>query len=205
MDEQNLIIRLKNGDLSALEALMELHQNYVFTVALRMVKKKEPAEEITQDVFIKVYKKINSYKERSKFTTWLFTIVYRTCLNYLDKKQIVYSESSLESCLNESKVDRSLSSLQQKKGYYPRDEYFGQIENISSLEFDLQEILWKAIDQLSYQQGVIITLYYIQQFTVSEISEIMQTPSNTIKTQLHRGRNNLKEVLLKKYTLEELI
>jgi RNA polymerase sigma-70 factor (ECF subfamily) len=205
MNEQNLIIRLKNGDLSALEALMKLHQNYVFTVALRMVKKKEPAEEITQDVFIKVYKKINSYKERSKFTTWLFTIVYRTCLNYLDKKQIVYSESSLKSCLNESKVDRSLSGLQQKKSYSPRDEYFGQIENISSLEFDLQEILWKAIDQLSYQQGVIITLYYIQQFSVSEISEIMQTPSNTIKTQLHRGRNNLKEVLLKKYTLEELI
>ncbi len=205
MNEQNLIIRLKNGDLSALEALMELHQNYVFTVALRMVKKKEPAEEITQDVFIKVYKKINSYKERSKFTTWLFTIVYRTCLNYLDKKQIVYSESSFESCLNESKVDRSLSSLQQKKGCSPRDEYFGQIENISSLEFDLQEILWKVIDQLSYQQGVIITLYYIQQFSVSEISGIMQTPSNTIKTQLHRGRNNLKEVLLKKYTLEELI
>lgn len=141
MNEQNLIIRLKNGDLSALEALMELHQNYVFTVALRMVKKKEPAEEITQDVFIKVYKKINSYKERSKFTTWLFTIVYRTCLNYLDKKQIVYSESSLKSCLDESKVDRSLSGLQQKKGCSPRDEYFGQIENISSLEFDLQEIL----------------------------------------------------------------
>ena len=93
--ENELIESLKNGDIKAMEPLMRLHQDYIYTIIIQMVKSSVVAEELTQDVFVKVFKKIGSYQEKAKFTTWLYTIAYRTCLNYLDKKKIVFSISSL--------------------------------------------------------------------------------------------------------------
>ena len=88
--EKDLIERLQEGDVKAMEPLMQLHQDYVFTIAMQMVKSSSVAEELTQDVFIKVFRKIATFHEKSKVSTWLYTITYRTCLNYLEKKKIVF-------------------------------------------------------------------------------------------------------------------
>lgn len=196
LTEKQLIDRLKSGDSQALKKIMEMHQDYVYTLVIQMVKLNDAAEELTQDVFIKVYNKINSYEERSKFTTWLYTITYRTCLNFLEKKKIVYNLSELNTEAAESD--------------HQNNELFSSgsstdILNDSFGSEEKQKILWDTIDNLPLQQGIIITLHYLQQFSIREIGDMMKLPVNTIKTHLHRGRNTMRAMLLKKYSEEELI
>lgn len=190
-NELQVIRKLKCGNLNAIKELMEIHQDYVYTLVYQMLKSHLAAEEITQDVFIKVYKKINTYQERSKFTTWLYTITYRTCLNYLEKKKIVFNITEIENSNKET--DNTL-------------DFLSSIEtNSSNVDSELKNILWTAIDSIPQTQGVVITLYYLQQFSVNEIAKMMSVPQNTIKINLFRGRKSLKEVLLKNFSQEELL
>jgi len=193
LTEKQLISRLKNGDAKALEQLMHSYQDFVFTLAKQIVKSESAAEELTQDVFIKVFKKIDTFAERSKFSTWLYTITYRSCLNFLEKKQIVFSITDIE---NENKTE-------DQDQFFINDNQI--VENFAYEESEKQKIIWSAIDELPIQQGIIITLHYLQQFSVREISEMLVLPANTIKTHLFRGRNLLKSLLLKNYSQEELL
>ncbi len=191
--EKKLIARLKNGDVQALKQLMEDYQDYVYTLSLQMVKSSQAAEELTQDVFIKVFKKIDTFAERSKFSTWIYTITYRACLNYLEKKQIVFSISEIENENSSDENDYLFNKEDEKE------------EDFSFEENEKQKILWSAIDSLPMQQGIIITLHYLQQFSVREIADMLSIPANTIKTHLFRGRSLLKSILLKNYSQEELL
>jgi RNA polymerase sigma-70 factor (ECF subfamily) len=185
MTETDIIKQLRSGSIEALKEIMEIHQDYVLTLAYRFVRNRELAEEITQDVFLKVYNKIHTFQSNSRFSTWLYTIVYRTSLNYLERKSVTVSRISLEEELSEL-VDTNNKSVEGNTG-------------------ELQIILWKAIDQLPIIQGVVILLYYLNQFSISEIAEIIKSPPNTIKTHLHRGRKQLKTILLNNYSMEELL
>jgi RNA polymerase sigma factor (sigma-70 family) len=184
MDEKEIIQRLKKGDRDAIRAIMHNYQHYVFTVARQIVRNHEMAEEITQDVFIRVYQKIHSYEERSKFSTWLFSIAYRIALNHLRKKQT--AAVKMETVYRGDEIDERISIDEKPDGV-------------------LQEVLWKAIDSINQEQGVIISLFYLQEFSVQEISQIMGIPQNTVKIKLFRGRNNLRKVLSKNYNPGDLL
>jgi RNA polymerase sigma-70 factor (ECF subfamily) len=186
--EQNIIHRLKKGDLEAIQLVIEKYQDYVYTLAFQIVKSSTIAEDLTQDVFIKVYRKIGTFREDSKFSTWLYTITCRTCFNYMSRKKIVFNLSELEN-VEETKI--SIDNF-----YYETDEQ--KPENLT-------EILWNAIDKLPYNHGLTITLYYLQQFSIKEISQIMDIPENTIKTNLYRGRAALKLILADKISEEEIL
>ncbi|KAA3618344.1 MAG: RNA polymerase sigma factor [Calditrichaeota bacterium] len=193
LTEKQLITRLKSGDVDALKLLMQKYQDFVYTLALQMVKSKQVAEELTQDVFIKVFKKINTFAEKSKFSTWLYTITYRSSLNYLEKKQIVFNLSELEHENNSDGNEILANNIDDAE------------ENYTFEESEKQKILWSAIDRLPVQQGSIIMLHYLQQFSIREISEMMTIPASTVKTHLFRGRGLLKSILLKNYSQEELL
>ena len=190
--ENELIESLKNGDIKAMEPLMRLHQDYIYTIIIQMVKSSVVAEELTQDVFVKVFKKIGSYQEKAKFTTWLYTIAYRTCLNYLDKKKIVFNMSEIVSAENEHNGD-----------FIFKEEFENTVAQFE--ENEQRQIIWNAIDAIPEQQGVIIVLHYLQQFSIKEIAEMMQAPENTIKTHLFRGRNAIRLNLERHFSQEELL
>jgi RNA polymerase sigma-70 factor (ECF subfamily) len=198
MNEIELIRNLKSGDAEALKILIDVYKDYVYSISYQIVKSVECAEEITQDVFIKVFQKIHAFEGRSKFSTWLFTITYRLSLNQINKKNIMITESDFKGASHEEggysdaifeklPGDREQFSL----GAKPSEE--------------IQVIIWKAIDNLNIQEGLVISLFYLQQFSVLEIAEILQLSENTIKTHLFRGRNNLRAIILKEYAPEDLI
>lgn len=199
MNEEELIGQLKKGDQKALKSIFEMYQNYVFTIARQMVKKKEVAEEITQDVFVKVYHKIDTYKYKAKFSTWLFTIVYRTALNYLEKKQILVAESDY---MHPESQHTAITNILHNSHSLNKEQ---EVEESFEEDYQQQFIVYRAIDKLDIKQGVIISLFYLKEFSVNEIAEIMQLSVNTVKTHLFRGRENLKKHLLKNYTREDLI
>jgi len=199
MNEIEIIGRLKKGDQQALKEVIGLYQDYVFTIALQIVKKKEMAEEVTQDVFVKVYQKINSYEYKAKFSTWLFTIVYRTALNYLEKKRILVTASDF------AMPDTDEVSIESVQHKYSVDSGWQKTEIALESDHSQQQIIYKAIDTLDMKQGVVITLFYLKEFSVNEIADIMQISVNTVKTHLFRGRENLKKTLLKDYSVEDLL
>ena len=90
--EKEYIVRLQKGDERALEVLIKHYQNRVYSLVLNMVKNEDDAIELTQDVFIKIYEKSSSFQFNSKFSTWLFSIVYNTTISFLRKKQIHWEE-----------------------------------------------------------------------------------------------------------------
>ncbi len=188
MMQSELIDRLRKKDDQAIRELVDKYQDYIYTIARRIVKNKELAEEVTQDVFVKVMNKMHTFKGTSKFSTWLFTIVYRTSLNYLDKPN--FKSDSIETIFWQDKEIESPSA--QWSSGSPENE-------------EQKRILWHGIDKLSEQQGVAISLFYLQQFAIEEIAQIMGVPANTVKSLLFRGRKHLKSILLQKYETEDIL
>src|SRR5471030_3443422 len=88
LSDFELIQETLAGNQSAYADLVKRHQRFVFTLAMRFAKRREDAEEIAQDCFIKAYKSLGSYRGQSKFSTWLYSIVYTTAMTALRKKRV---------------------------------------------------------------------------------------------------------------------
>ena len=88
LNDNEIISQVLSGNHTIYGELVNRYQNYVFTLTLRIVKNREDAEEVAQDVFIKAYKYLADFRGASKFTTWLYTIVNNTCISFLRKKKL---------------------------------------------------------------------------------------------------------------------
>src|SRR6201991_2554666 len=88
LSDIELIQQTLSGNQSAYAALVKRHQRFVFTLAMRFAKNREDAEEIAQDCFVKAYRALGTFKQDSKFSTWLYTITYTTAMTFLRKKRL---------------------------------------------------------------------------------------------------------------------
>jgi RNA polymerase sigma factor (sigma-70 family) len=187
--DQELIEEVLNGNSKAYAALVKNHQRFVFTLALRFTKNREDAEEVAQDCFIKAYRSLGTFKQSSKFSTWLYTITYTTAMSFLRKRQVATAS-----------IDNDDNVLQ-------------LVNNISSYNADLVEqksanlYLNIAINNLLPVDAAIITLFYLGEQSLDEIGQALHMEPNTIKVKLHRARARLKEQmeLLLKDEIKELL
>ena len=88
LNDNEIISKVLNGDPQAYAGLVNRYQNYVFTLVLRMIRSREDAEEVAQDIFVKAYRSLADFRGASKFSTWLYTIVNTTCITFLRKKKL---------------------------------------------------------------------------------------------------------------------
>ncbi|MBC8490229.1 MAG: RNA polymerase sigma factor [Bacteroidetes bacterium] len=170
------IDKVLEGDVSAYSMIVDKHKDLVFTVALRIVRNREDAEEIVQDTFLKVYQSLKSFKKESKFSTWLYRIVYNTAISKTRKRQLETTDLEYEIIEN-----YTLDNIK---------------EDVSRLEYDEQKILInKVIEKLSPEESTLINLFYLKEYSTEEISEIMNLSKANVKVKLHRIRKRLyKEV-----------
>jgi len=173
--DTELINKVLGGDKAAYADLMKLHQRFVFTLALRFTKNREDAEEIAQDCFVKAYRSLNTFKNTSKFSTWLYSIVYTTAMTFLRKKRLDVQSLDAEGVL--PKVENHVSDLN-------ADE----VEHKSKMAF-----VKRAIDQLLPDDAAVITLFYQAEQSLEEIGQVLGMEPNTVKVKLHRARHRLKE------------
>ena len=89
LGDNEIISRVLKGEQNAYAELVNRYQAYVFTLTLRMIKSREDAEEVAQDVFIKAYRSLADFRGESKFSTWLYTITNTTCITFLRKKKLM--------------------------------------------------------------------------------------------------------------------
>ncbi|MES2061597.1 MAG: RNA polymerase sigma factor [Bacteroidota bacterium] len=189
LSDIELIEQTLGGNQSAYADLVKRHQRFVFTLALRFAKSREDAEEIAQDCFIKAYRSLSSFQQQSKFSTWLYSIVYTTAMTFLRKRRL--DTSSIDD-------DESYIQIENKPSGY--DEY--NVENKSRSYYINQ-----AIEQLLPDDATIITMFYKGEQSLEEIAQAMGIEANTVKVKLFRARQRLKERLERnlKHEVNELI
>lgn len=193
MQEKETEIALINavlaGNTNEYAVLVKRHQKFVFTLALRFAKNREDAEEIAQDCFIKAYKALGTFKQTSKFSTWLYSITYTTAMTFLRKKRLDTQS------IND---DENVLQIANNGTDFDADSY----EKKSSYVY-----LNQAIDLLLPDDAAIITLFYKGEQSLEEIGFTLNMAPNTIKVKLHRARHRLKEKLhfLLKDEVKELI
>ena len=90
-DDLYYVEAIRKGNVQVFSVLVEKYQNMVYSLALKLMKKPEEAEELAQDTFIKAYQKIDSYEGKSKFSTWLYSITYNACISELRKRRIEFA------------------------------------------------------------------------------------------------------------------
>jgi RNA polymerase sigma factor (sigma-70 family) len=189
LSDIELIQQTLAGNQQAYAGLIKRHQRFVFTLAMRFAKSREDAEEIAQDCFIKAYRSLASFQGQSKFSTWLYSIVYTTAMTFLRKKRV------------------DTDSIDDENTYI-------QIENQSSA-YDVNNAenksrsfyLNQAIEQLLPDDAAVITMFYKGEQSLEEIGQAMGMETNTVKVKLFRARQRLKEKLERnlKHEAQELI
>jgi RNA polymerase sigma factor (sigma-70 family) len=173
LDDHVYIEKVLAGNVQAYALLVNKHKSLAFTVALRMVRNREDAEEITQDAFLKAYHALGEFKGDAKFSTWLYRIVYNSAVNKMRKKVL----------LTESYDDHADDDL----------NFGNQEEELKNFHAKERKIYIKeAIDKLEEEEAVIIMLFYMEEVPTAAISEITGLTDANVRVKLHRARKKLQ-------------
>jgi len=168
-NDQVYIDKVLNGDLSAYSKLVDNHKDMAFSIALKIVRVREDAEEITQDAFIKAYQKLSSFRKDSKFSTWLYRIVYNAAISHTRKRRLESTQLTPGTIEN-----------------YSVDEIS---EGVNQMDKKQQaKLVNKLIDQLPALEFTLINLYYRQELSIDEISRITDLSASNVKVKLYRIR-----------------
>jgi RNA polymerase sigma factor (sigma-70 family) len=173
-DDLILIEKTLKGDMQAFRWLIKRYERLVGHVVGRVVKNELDREEICQDIFMKVYDKLYTFRQEAKFSTWLVTIAYRTSLNHVAKKKM--ENVSLTDIQEPAMLDSPSSAMEGE---------------------DIKQMLENAVMQLPLAYRMVITLFHIEDHSYEEVTEMTGLPLGTVKSHLFRGRKMLKDYLEK--------
>ncbi|MDO6744584.1 sigma-70 family RNA polymerase sigma factor [Tenacibaculum soleae] len=174
--DQTYIDLTLQGDTNAFAFLVDKYKTMIFTLALKMVKSREEAEEISQDTFIKAFKNLSKFKGESKFSTWLYKIGYRTTLDSLKKHKEKYSTDMIdEITFNKIKSTENI------------------LEGIERKE--RAEIINNCILRLPVDERTILWMFYFDELSLKEIIAITNFSEANVKVKLHRARKRLLSVI----------
>jgi len=191
LSDKELIDSTLSGNDYSFSQLMNRYQDLIFTLAVRITKNDQIAEEVAQDTFIRAYKSLKSFEHKSKFSTWLYKIGYNLSLNALKKE-------------NRSKEFFSDQDLQESERGGNLDEDHKSLLDIADSK-NISELLNECIDELPAKYGSVLTLFHLNQLKYEEISKITGSPIGTVKSYLFRGRSLLRELIINRYEKWELI
>ena len=205
-----IIANIKKGDTSSFGIIADELKDKAFSLVVKILKNKEEAEDTLQEAFMKLYRAIisNQFEERSKLSTYFYSIVYNTAIdNYKKLKSQRFSIVSID--VDDSSFEEGDDLI---KKYYEQDIdkniYEERHEISTEKNFSTDEIknmIRKYINNIPVQYSVILTMFYINDMSHEEISEILKLPIGTVKNRIFRAKAKLKEIILKKYSEEEIL
>lgn len=184
-DDKSLIERILAGDTDAFEGVITDYGRLVKHIVYRMIPNITDQEDICQDIFVKVYQNLSSFRSDSKLSTWIGRIATNRCLDHLGKKSLSLADEAFD------KATESAEDNQKR----PDDKT--ELAEISVLLRD-------EINRLPTVYKTIITLYHLDENNYAEIGKILEMPEGTVKSYLFRARKMLREQLSASYNQEEL-
>ncbi len=177
MNDAELVVQILNGNNNAFRFLVSKHERLVLHVVGRVVQRQEDVEDICQEVFIKVFRKLKRFKGESRLSTWIAAIAYNTSISHIRKK-IRQNEHSYDEhpILIAAEEDDALN------------------QKIVEKE-EAKKYLLEMIERLPVNYRTVLTLFHLEEFSYKEIEQITGMPEGTIKSYLSRARKLLKEKL----------
>jgi RNA polymerase sigma-70 factor, ECF subfamily len=175
----NVLALAQAGDHEAFAQLYALHQKRVFTICLRMMRNVSAAEDLTQEAFLQLHRKIAMFRGESAFTTWLHRLTVNVVLMHMRKKS--FSLVSLDQLMDESSDERPTRA-------------FGKVDTNLAGVVD-RVAIQRAIDTLPDGYRNVFVLYDMEGFDHNEIAEMFHCSRGNTKSQLHKARRALRNVL----------
>ena len=177
--DESLVQAVLRGDREAFRSIVSNNERLVTHIVFRMVQQSHDREDLCQEIFLKVYDKLNTFRFGSKLSTWIASIAYNTCINFLRKKKLVI--------LDYGSDDEEHNAAVIKDSSLRPDELLVNKER--------NKLLWKLVDELPPVQQTILSLFHKQDLSLDEIATIMNMPLGTVKSYLHRARQTLRNKL----------
>jgi len=171
-NEQDLIRSILDGNTQSFSVLLKRYQRPIHALIRQIVANREDAEELTQDVFIKAFRKLDSFKGGSSLSTWLYRIAWNTAISKTRKKRLIYPEFD----------ENQFANLP--------DETVDEVLEKENDEVQLQR-LENAIDRLNPEEKALITLYYTESKPLTEVALILNLNADNAKVKLHRTRKKI--------------
>lgn len=174
-NEQTVINEIIAGNTNAFAILVDNYKDLVFTLALRMLKNKEEAEEVSQDSFIKIYKSLKKFKGDSKFSTWVYRVTYNTCLDRIKKHKRSQTHIPIDAFTERhvKTIDNALDKMEQE---------------------ERSQAIQNCLQLLPSEDSFLLTLYYFEEQSLEEISKITGLTANNVKVKLFRSRKKLAAI-----------
>lgn len=184
--DEELVSYIIKGKTELFSVIVDRYQSKVFSTAWNYTHDHEEARDLTQEIFIKLYNNLGSYKSKASFSTWLYRIAVNRCIDWTRKKKLPTVSTIYDGNDEETDIYDTIA-----------DSGGGPEETLINLEN--RAYIRKVVEELPEIYKTVIILYYFEDFSPQEISDITDIPKRTIETRLYRGKNLLK------LRLEELV
>jgi RNA polymerase sigma factor (sigma-70 family) len=186
-DDRQLIRDILQRKAGAFEELILAYKRLVMHIVFRMIHHPSDREDICQDVFLKIYQNLASFRQEAKLSTWIGRIAYNSCLNHIEKKK-----------------DHLLED------YWQPDQNWEDLQGLTTSPAEAAELsdlnskVQMEIAKMPANQRTALTLYHVDGLGYQEIAEVMNLPEGTVKSYLFRARQYLKKKLTSQYQMQEL-
>jgi len=172
-DDIYYIEKVKKGQTNYFSYIVERYQDIVFSIALKVLRNREDAEEMAQESFIKAYKSLHTFKGNAKFSTWLYRITYNSCISEVRKKKIHFAST------DDIEIKDETQEL-----------------NLDGIpEENRARVIKTAIEKLPEEEYTLVLLYYFEEQSVEEISKVTKLSESNTKVKLYRARKKLYRIL----------
>lgn len=185
--ERLLIRKLRERDEKAFREIVERYGDRIYNLTYRMLGSREEAEDVSQEVFITVFKSIDSFRGDSKFSTWLYRIAVNHCKNRI--KYLARRHDRDQSEYEEEMLREQAAGAATAPNPAPRPDT--QLEGV-----ELEQIMQRCIALLDEEHRAVIVLRDVEDLSYEEICAITNLPIGTVKSRLHRARLALKKMML---------
>lgn len=190
INEKELVKRCRSGDRDAFNILVEAFQRQVINLAYGMLSNEEDASDAAQEVFIKIYRNIDRFEEKSSLSTWIYRITSNVCKDFLRKRTRTIQSVSIYEGDDDDDDDRPMEI----KDNSPTPQ-----EHLEMTETQIE--VRRALDELPTEYKSVIVMYDLENLSYEEISKVLECPVGTIKSRLNRARKALKKNLSEKREL----
>ena len=179
--DTQLMARFQAGDLRAFETLFSRHSRPVVNFVYRFVRNREIAEELAQEIFLRVHDAAPSYRPEAKFTTWLYRIATNVCLNEIRRPQFRAIHQSLD---GSGLTDAGEKPIELADRHRPGPQSHMERRDIATA-------LRQALEQLPEKQRLAFILNKYQDLSYAEVAEVMKTSEKAVKSLIHRAKEAL--------------
>jgi RNA polymerase sigma-70 factor, ECF subfamily len=182
-----LVEQIRNGSMEAFEELIARYEAKVFNLAMRFTRNQEDAEEVLQDVFATIYKKLDGFQGKSAFSSWMYRIIVNAAFMKLRKRK-----------QNNTISIEDLSPVV-KQVCLDKEQVYGNRSDSMSVNRELRDVIQYAIDRLPEQYRAVFVLRDVDGLSNQEVGEILQLSVPAVKSRLHRSRLMLRKKLQRYY------